>query len=180
MKRSYILGIGAALAMAAYSAPDADSAAAAGAEEIAKKSIVPAKYGNKYKNGGSDALATFINDQCSGKEGFEYPAFFTLCRKNGLDETKVAHYEGLVAEKAHGSQGRARMTLRNMLATIARKDGKLVGLDGNETAIDLPKPALTGAAAAAKEAAEQAPASDEDGEVQEDGDENRVEDGEDA
>lgn len=122
-------------------------------EAKATKSIVPAKYGNKYKNGGSDALATFINEQASGKEGFEYPAFFELCRKNGIDEAKVAHYEGLVAEKAHGSQGRARMTLRNMLATIARKNGKLVALDGSEHAIDLPKPAVSGAAAKAQEAA---------------------------
>jgi hypothetical protein len=44
------------------------------------------------------------------------------------------------------------MTLRNMLATIARKNGKLVGLNDEETAISLPKPALSGAAAAAKAA----------------------------
>ena len=46
------------------------------------------------------------------------------------------------------------MTLRNMLATIARKNGKLVGLNGEEVAINLPKPTLTGAAATAKAAAE--------------------------
>ena len=120
--------------------------------EKEKKSIVPAKYADRYKTGGSDALAEFIKAQCNGKEGFEFPAFFDLCRKNGLAEEKVAHYEGQVAEKRHGSQGRARMTLRNMLATIARKNGKLVGLNGEETAIDLPKPALTGAAAKAAEA----------------------------
>lgn len=153
-----------------------DETAAVALEETAKKSIVPAKYGNKYKNGGSDALATFINDQCTNEKEFNYANFFALCRKNGLPEEKVAHYENLVAEKAHGSQGRARMTLRNMLATIARKEGKLVGLDGNEIEIDLPKPALTGAAAAAKEAAEQAETQTE--EVS--GDEAHAEDGEDA
>ncbi len=42
------------------------------------------------------------------------------------------------------------MTLRNMLATIVRKNGKATGLDEGEVAIDLPKPALTGAAKAAK------------------------------
>jgi hypothetical protein len=41
------------------------------------------------------------------------------------------------------------MTLRNMLATFVRKNGKAVGLDGTETEINLPKPALTGAAKAA-------------------------------
>lgn len=121
------------------------------AEATEKKSIVPSKYAGKYKDGGSDALATFIKEQCTGKEGFEFPAFFALARKNGLPEEKVAHYEGQVAEKRHGAQGRARMTLRNMLATIARKNGKLVGLNDAETAIDLPKPAVSGAAAKAQE-----------------------------
>jgi hypothetical protein len=125
--------------------------AAAPAE--AKKSIVPSKYSGKYKDGGVDALAEFIKAQCTGKEGFEFPAFFTLCRKNGLAEDKVAHYESQVAEKRHGSQGRARMTLRNMLATLVRKNGKLVGLNGEETALTLPKQAVSGAAAKAQEAA---------------------------
>lgn len=118
----------------------------------AKKSIVPAKYAGKYKNGGDDALATFIKAQSTEGTEFKFDRFFELCTKNGLDATKVEHYKQQVADKRHGAQGRARMTLRNMLATIARKNGKLVGLDGEETAIDLPKPALTGAAKAAAEA----------------------------
>lgn len=122
------------------------------AEAKTTKSIVPARYAGRYKAGGSDELAEFIKAQASGKEGFEFPAFFQLCRKNGLPEEKVAHYEGQVAAKRHGAEGRARMTLRNMLATIARKNGKLVGLNDEETAISLPKPALSGAAAAAKAA----------------------------
>lgn len=130
-----------------------------------KKSIVPAKYGTKYRGKEKDALATFIDEQASGKDGFEYSAFFQLCRQNGIAEDKVAHYEAQVAEGRHGSQGRARMTLRNMLAPIARKQGHLVGLNGEQVAIDLPKPALTGAAAAAKEsagagAADEAPVGD--------------------
>ena len=118
------------------------------------KSIVPSRYAGRYKAGGSDELAEFIKTQCNGKEGFEFPAFFQLCRKNGLPEEKVAHYEGQVAAKRHGAEGRARMTLRNMLATIARKNGKLVGLNGEEVGITLAKPALSGAAAEAKAAAE--------------------------
>jgi len=115
------------------------------------KSIVPKKYAGRYKNGGSDELAEFIKAQCNTKDGFDFPTFFDLCRKNGLAEDKVAHYEGQVADKRHGAQGRARMTLRNMLATIVRKDGKLIGIDGQETALSLPKPTLSGAAKAAKE-----------------------------
>jgi hypothetical protein len=42
------------------------------------------------------------------------------------------------------------MTLRNMLATIVRKDGKLTGINGEVVELSLPKPALSGAAAKAK------------------------------
>jgi hypothetical protein len=119
-------------------------------QEKTKKSIVPAKYAGKYKDGGSDDLAKFINEVCRGKDGFDYGKFFTLCRENGLPEDKVAMYEGQVEAKRLGSQGRARMTLRNMLATLVRKDGKLKDLEGEEVDIELPKTVLAGAAAAAK------------------------------
>jgi hypothetical protein len=115
------------------------------------KSIVPSKYSGRYKNGGEDALAQFIKSQCADKDGFSFDAFFELCEKNGLPTEKVEHYKAQVAEKRHGAEGRARMTLRNMLATIVRKEGKAIGLDGQEYEVSLPKPALTGAA---KEAAE--------------------------
>ena len=122
-------------------------------EKKETKSIVPAKYAGRYKAGGSDALAAFINENCKGKDGFEYPAFFELCKKNGIDEAKVDHYAGQIKDNRHGSQGRARMTLRNMLATIARKNGKLQNLNGEEVAINLPKPTVSGAAASAAQAA---------------------------
>lgn len=128
------------------SAPAAEGASAT---EKTTKSIVPAKYAGRYKSGGSDALAEFIKAQCSTKDGFDFARFFELCRKNGLPKEKVDHYEAQVAEKRHGAQGRARMTLRNMLATIVRKDGKITGLDGSVTDLTLPKPALSGAVAAA-------------------------------
>jgi len=120
------------------------------ASEKTTKSIVPAKYAGKYKGGGSDALAEFIKSQATGKEGFEFTAFFELCRKNGLPEDKVKHYETQVAEKLQGANGRARMTLRNMLATIARKNGKLLNLAGEEVEVEVAKPAVSGAAAAAQ------------------------------
>lgn len=127
---------------------------AAATEVKTTKSIVPAKYAGRYKAGGSDPLAEFIKAQAKTDKGeFDFPMFFDLCRKNGLPDEKVAHYEAQVAEKRHGAQGRARMTLRNMLATIARKNGKLIGLDGAETEVILPKAVLGGAAAKAKEAA---------------------------
>jgi hypothetical protein len=114
------------------------------------KSIVPSKYAGRYANGGNDDLAKFINEQCKGKEGFDYAKFFTLCRENGLPEEKVAMYEGQVESKRLGSQGRARMTLRNMLATLVRKNGVLRDLEGDDVEIELPKTVLAGAAASAK------------------------------
>jgi hypothetical protein len=120
-------------------------------EVKATKSIVPARYAGRYKAGGSDALAEFINAQCKGKEGFEYEAFFELALKNGVSQEQVDKYRGQVAEKRHGSQGRARMTIRNMIATNVRKTGNAIGLDGSETPIELAKPVLSGAAAKARE-----------------------------
>lgn len=119
-------------------------------EAKVSKSIVPAKYAGKYKDGGSDALAQFINEQCKGTDGFDYNKFFDLCLQNGLPKEKVDHYAEQVESKKLGSQGRARMTLRNMLATIARKTGQLKGLDSGLVEVELPKVVLAGAAAKAK------------------------------
>lgn len=133
----------------------APAEAAPAAEKGPSKSIVPAKYGKKYRDGGSDELAKFINDQCfdAEKKEIDFTKYFKLCRDNGLDEAKVKSYEDLVATGARGSQGRARMTLRNMLATPARKNGHLVGLDGKKHAVKLEERAPSGAAAKAKEGA---------------------------
>lgn len=129
-------------------APEKPADPAPEAEAKTTKSIVP--HGWKSKG---DELSKFVDKQSTGKDGFEYSAFFMLCRKNGVAEDQVKKYEDVVASKAHGGQGRAKMTLRNLLATIARKNGKLVGLDGEEVAINIPKPAVSGAAAKAKETA---------------------------
>ena len=116
------------------------------------KSIVPAKYAGRYKNGGTDELANFIKEQCMEDNTFSFDKFFDLMEKNGIAKDKVDHYASQVNEKRHGAQGRARMTLRNMLATFVRKNGKAIALDGSEVTVTLPKPALTGAAKAAQEA----------------------------
>jgi hypothetical protein len=121
------------------------------AETKTTKSIVPSKYSGRYKNGGEDALAQFIKQQCVQDGNFSFDRFFQLMAQNGVPQEKVEHYRGQVAEKRHGAEGRARMTLRNMLATIVRKEGKATGLDGRDVEISLPKAALTGAAKAAAE-----------------------------
>ena len=118
------------------------------------KSIVPSKYSSKYKDGGTDELATFIKAQCTDNGNFSFDKFFELCAKNGVPQEKVDHYKAQVAEKRHGAEGRARMTLRNIMATTVRKEGKAIGLDGAEVGISLPKAVLAGAAAKAAEAAE--------------------------
>lgn len=127
--------------------------AVAATAEVKAKSIVPAKYAGKYKDGGSSPTSQFIKDQCVGKDGFEFSAFFQLCRVNGIAEEQVKRYEGDIAAKKHGAQGRARMTLRNMLATIARKNGKLKKQDGTEQDVVEAKQAVSGAAAKAQETA---------------------------
>lgn len=125
------------------------------ATEPAKtKSIVPAGW--KSKN---DDLKQFIDKECADDKGaFTFDKFAELAKKNGVDAAKVDHYIGVVASKAHGAEGRAKMTVRNMLATLVRKNSKIVGLDGTETPMTLAKPAVSGAAAAAKEAAASEPA----------------------
>lgn len=124
--------------------------------EKVRKSIVPTKYAGKYAKGGSDALAEFINAECGGKDGFEWTAFFQLCRDNGVPEDQVTKYSNLVTSKAHGANGRARMTLRNMLKAIAGKQD-LKRLNGETVHIDVPKQAVSGAAAKAqKDAVEKA------------------------
>jgi hypothetical protein len=150
------LGLATALCFSAAGGAEGAAIADAGSvpAETAKKSIVPTKYAGKYKGGGSDALATFIKAQCGEGDKFEFTAFFELCTKNGIDAAKVEHYKKLVEDKAHGAEGRARMTLRNMLATPARKNGKLIGLDGAEHEVVIAKAPLTGAAAAAQAASE--------------------------
>lgn len=140
-------------AQAAEAANTGTTTGAPATEAKVRKSIVPAKYADKYKDGGSDALSNFIKEQCVGKEGFEFTAFFNLCRINGIAEAQVAKYESAVASKAQGANGRARMTLRNMLATLARKNGKLKAQDGSEQDVAVAKPAVSGAAAKAQEQA---------------------------
>lgn len=132
-------------------APATETQSAPATEAVAHKSIVPRGWKSK-----EDALAKFINEQCTGKDGFQWPAFFQLMRENiggTLTEDKIAHYEGQVNAKINGAPGRAKMTLRNMLATNVRKNGKAIGLDKKDYPIDLPKPAATGAAKAAQEKA---------------------------
>jgi hypothetical protein len=128
-------------------------------EGTEKKSIVPSKYAGKYKNGGSDDLARFIKQEAGEGDKFSFDSFFALCRKNGIADEQVNKYQDQVSQNAHGAKGRARMTLRNMLATLARKNGKLIKLDGTEDAVTVAKPAVSGAAAAAQANAE-APTAD--------------------
>lgn len=125
---------------------DQENTTEVAAETVQRKSIVPSKYGTKYKKGGTDDLAKFINTQCTAEGGFSFDRFFQLCNVNGVDAAKVAHYKQQVDEKRHGAPGRARMTLRNMLATPARKNGGLNGLDGEFVQFHVPA-AITPASA---------------------------------
>jgi hypothetical protein len=109
-------------------------------EEKVQKSIVPSKYAGRYRRGGSDALAAFINEQCTVDGKFSFDKFWDLCRANELPETEVEKYADQVADKKFGAPGRARMTLRNRLAAIARKEGGLKNLKGRTVPISLTRP----------------------------------------
>jgi len=105
------------------------------------KSIVPAKYAGKYK-GAQDELSQFITDQLTVDGKSDIRRLFTLCRANGIADEHIVKYEEAVAAKAHGAEGRTRMTLRNRLATLVRKNGKLTDLEGAEVALTVaPLPA---------------------------------------
>lgn len=154
--RSYILGALALASMASFSADTetGSDAPAEGTEQPAtaaaeapkeRKSIVPTGWKTK-----EDELAKFINEQCTGKDGFQWAAFFQLMRENiggNLTEVQIAKYEGQVAAKTGGAAGRAKMTLRNLLATNVRKSGEVIALDKSKHAITIAKPAVSGAAA---------------------------------
>lgn len=148
------------MAAVLFMAEGVGSDAAPEAEATERKSIVPAKYANKYKGGGADDLAKFINDQCKtkpdaeGKGGgeFDFESFFVLCEKNDVPKEQVDKYRQIVADAPQGANGRARMTLRNMLAARVRKaEGKVVAVDGSEHQVAVAKPAVSGAAAKAQE-----------------------------
>lgn len=90
-------------------------------EPKVKKSIVPNKYAGKYKKP-ADELAVFIEVHCNNGDKFDSSKFFDLCRANGIDEAHIKPYEMAVNAKEHGAIGRARMTLRNRLASVVRKE----------------------------------------------------------
>jgi hypothetical protein len=98
------------------------------------KSIVPAKYAGKYK-GAADELSKFIAEQLIVDNKSDITRLFALCRANGIADEHIAPYEKAIAEKARGAEGRTRMTLRNRLATLVRKNGKLTDLEGAEVAL---------------------------------------------
>lgn len=125
---------------------------AATVEAKESKSIVPAKYAGKYKGGGQGPTSDFIRQVCGEGDKFEFPAFFQLCEKNGIPKEQIDKYKGEVEEKKNGANGRARMTLGNMLRAIARKNQKLVALNGDE--YEVPEPAIKPSGAVAAKQAE--------------------------
>ena len=127
-----------------------------GAEVKAVKSIVPSKYAGKYKNGGDDALATFIKEQCTVDGKFDFDKFFELATKNGIAQAEVDKYKAQVDAKIGGAAGRARMTLRNRMTPIARKGEGMTGLDGEKYDVKLPPVAPREKAEAAAPATETA------------------------
>lgn len=121
------------------------------------KSIVPAKYRDKYKTGEKDWLAQFIQNQITEttkvkkevatKDG-EGKETITVDQTSDIDIDKLfslAETNGVVADRLSalrsqkdnpGFIGRARMTIRNMLQPIVKQRHGLNGLDSKWHAAD--------------------------------------------
>lgn len=60
-------------------------------------------------------------------------AMFNIALENGIDEDRLTKFRGALG--THGSEGRARMSVGNMLRSVAKKNG---GLSVNGTFIEAP------------------------------------------
>lgn len=119
-------------------------------DEAAKaKSIVSSKYRDAYKGKEPDWLGAFINADCTKTEprtrkvkdgdgsktvteqvtvGVDTDALLVLARKNGLNVDALEAQAG-----NHGFPGRAKMTIRNMLQTVAKQRHGLFNKGGTFT-----------------------------------------------
>lgn len=116
------------------------------ATETVAKSIINSKYRGKYTADTKDWLAKLIDTHATatkdkkvtegdgeGKvtktiqvpDGVDIDKLHALAEKNGLDISKLK-----AQSESHGYAGRARMTIRNQLQTIAKQRHGLHGLDG--------------------------------------------------
>lgn len=94
-------------------------------------SIINEKYKGKYK-GASDPIGELINAQCvgtqEGNKGINLDDLFAMAENNHIGGDKIAEFKGQVGQK--NATGRLRMTIGNMLRSIAIKRGGLFGADG--------------------------------------------------
>lgn len=118
-------------------APEVSAAEATDGEKV--KSIVSSKYRDMYKGKEPDWLGALINAECTKTEertrkkksedgeatetiteqvpvGVDTEKLLTLARNNGLNVDAMEAQSG-----NHGFAGRARMTIRNMLQTVAKQ-----------------------------------------------------------
>jgi hypothetical protein len=105
---------------AARAAEEAGVEAPEDDEEEDRASVVPHTYKRRYAEAGhpntcGDWLASQLNGECLGEDGFNLDLFEAICDANGVD---IAPY---TRRKTRGWQGRARMTGRNKLATAVVK-----------------------------------------------------------
>lgn len=128
-------------------APKEAAPAEAAAETTTAKSIVNPKYRGIYTKDKRDWLALFIDEHCTAMkdvkrtektedgatatktvqvpDGVDVDKVFALARINHLDVDKYEDQRG-----SHGFAGRLRMTVRNMLQTVAKQRHGLNGPDG--------------------------------------------------
>lgn len=125
-----------------------EAAPPAEGETTAVKSIVSSKYRDAYKGKEPDWLGKLINAECTKTEprtrkvkdaegdgsstvteqvavGVDTDKLLAMARKNGLDVDALEAQSG-----NHGFAGRARMTVRNMLQTVAKQRHGIFNVGG--------------------------------------------------
>lgn len=135
-------------AKAKETAAPAEPKVEAAAEAGPVKSIVSPKYRDAYKGKEPDWLGKLINSECTKTEprtrkvkskdgeatetvteqvvvGVDTDKLLAMARKNGLDVDALEAQSG-----NHGFAGRARMTVRNMLQTVAKQRHGLYNVGG--------------------------------------------------
>lgn len=133
--------------------PKTPATPAPAADATAAKSIINPKYRDKYKGKEKDWLAKFIDEHATAtktvkytemdgdtkvnktktvSDGVDVDKLHALAEKNGLDITALK-----AQSDTHGYPGRARMTIRNMLQTVAKQRHGLHNTGG--TFVSAPK-----------------------------------------
>lgn len=99
-------------------------------EEGERGGFIKSKYREEYRkheDSCGDDLAQFLGSEFKDKDGKFMPAeFIAFVEENGIEPGEFRAITRKSGDLPHGLMGRARMTLRNRLASLVRKNGHLI------------------------------------------------------